>query len=722
MKRLVLPLLLAGVALGLVAYARWSFSGEGEVRLRLAAIKHGRFYRIGETIPIHLAFSSRVQGRFRINEAHYDRSGRMEFEHFHMTPAGGAVDPMANLNPGSMGGLTGVSFLTRQPWTIDLDLNEWVRFTKPGIYKLTVSSERVEVADTSAPGGSAPVALRSNEIFLRIVAADSAWQKRTYRNAVAALNSPNSNDERADIKAREKAFATLRFLGTPEATRELAQRLRGEARGGTDFTCYIGLVTSPERAEARAALGDALSDPDHPIGETFLNALSKTRSADDTTGTEYADRKRALESLVGALPKKRGKGFTISLSTALFGAWNSKALPQGTVDGLVSQMLARFDELPTSEQESLLGSRWDKIRSPALLPLLRRCVEASDSGRLAAIALKRWYELDPAGARPFVMEEIVRPEPRFGAGELGMLSDETLPEVDQILVDHFQAEPSDNLASLIARYSSPAMLPQILPLVDSRIGKGSCAVMASLLAYVLRVDSETGRPRIERAIAARGPDDTGCAERTLSDVAAIHPAPVLEEIALRLLDDPDPRFAVEAAGLLRNDGSAGAEPVLRQRFEKWSQQWSGHEREMDLAFFENQQDRIEQLLLGRALVEALIKGQNWLADKPKLERLQTCSAVKEIQLQLTSGIRYWDAAGVRLLVQPSADRFWGTVAQYASDDLGKFKSKLEQFPASTHFVLTVSGTDNVGTREAVREIELFLASRDMSYIESGLDD
>ena len=39
--------------------------------------------------------------------------------------------------------------LSSEPWTIKLNLNEWVRFTRPGEYRLIVSSDRVEARDQS---------------------------------------------------------------------------------------------------------------------------------------------------------------------------------------------------------------------------------------------------------------------------------------------------------------------------------------------------------------------------------------------------------------------------------------------------------------------------------------------------------------------------------------------------------------------------------------------
>ena len=51
-------------------------------------------FRIGEIIPLKLSFSSAARSRYQINTAQYDRSGRMDYERFELSPADGAVDPL----------------------------------------------------------------------------------------------------------------------------------------------------------------------------------------------------------------------------------------------------------------------------------------------------------------------------------------------------------------------------------------------------------------------------------------------------------------------------------------------------------------------------------------------------------------------------------------------------------------------------------------------------
>src|SRR6185503_1079502 len=178
---------------------------------------------------------------------------------------------------------------------------------------------------------------------------------------------------------------------------------------------------------------------------------------------------------------------------------------------------------------------------------------------------------------PAFITEISRTRPRYGARVLGILPDKTLPELDSILAEHLSAssdlDGSSNIASLIARYSTDAILSQVTEQLDKHLGKLACAIQDPLLAYVLRVNPEVAQPLIERAVAARGEDFSACNHELFQLISEIHYDPVLEKIAIRSLDDPDPQVAMTAATMLGRFGSPDAESALWQRFESWSEKW-----------------------------------------------------------------------------------------------------------------------------------------------------
>jgi hypothetical protein len=92
-------------------------------------------FQLGEVIPIELSFTSSVPKHYQLNMARYDRSGRMNYETFRVTPQEGTRDPLQMYFAfGGFigGGLTNFQFLSREPATIKLVLNEWVNFERPG--------------------------------------------------------------------------------------------------------------------------------------------------------------------------------------------------------------------------------------------------------------------------------------------------------------------------------------------------------------------------------------------------------------------------------------------------------------------------------------------------------------------------------------------------------------------------------------------------------------
>ena len=724
----ILLLLLPG---GAACSAQPIPDGDPAVVLRISIVGDQREFHIGETIPLRLAFSSDAKNHYQVDTAQYDRSGRMTSEHFNITPASGAVDPLADYSPGIGGGLRGFQFLTTKPWTITLNLNEWVRFTRPGEYRLVVSSTRVSVRDPSSPFGASQVTSRSNEIPLTIVPASRKWQIEVLKQAVIDLNvaepiSPQDLEQYA--RKRKQALETLRFLGTPEATRELAKWMRADANGAFDYICMLGLISSPYPDTARGALEEELAKRDHPIDGNFLAALKAVSSASNGPGPNWREQQRkAVEELLAVLPNKQGKALSVSLRTAAYEAWNAGTLPKQTTDALAQALIARFDQLPASDQRFLLTDRWDKIASPSMLPILRRYAEsyhyypnsreidAPESLQVSSTALQRWYELDPAGARPAIIREITRPRPRYDARVLGMLPDKTLPEVDSALAEHFVASNdvggSANLASLIARYATEAILPQVTFKLDSLIGKWSCAIQSPILAYLLRVSPELARPRINEALAH---GEFGCSHEMFQEISEITYNPVLEEIGIRGLDDPDPRVAMTAATMLGKFGSAAAEAPLWQRYTVWAAAWEGREADLDLTLADDTGDRGDQLGLGQNLMMAIATGKSWLTDGSKLRQLSHLTKVRRVRDQLDRFVDMWKSQplDISFSENPAPAGFQARVAQYHFRSMEALEEKLAQFPAQTKFALSVSYAD-LEERRSLSELRSVLAKHNL---------
>src|SRR5262245_829486 len=103
-----------------------------DVRLEVHVKNDQSTFYIGQIIPIELLVSSSTPKAYQLDMANYDRSGRMSIEQFRVEPSAGWVDPIGSYLGGIGGGLRGIQMLSNEPTTVELQLNEWVRFDKPG--------------------------------------------------------------------------------------------------------------------------------------------------------------------------------------------------------------------------------------------------------------------------------------------------------------------------------------------------------------------------------------------------------------------------------------------------------------------------------------------------------------------------------------------------------------------------------------------------------------
>src|SRR5262249_18444446 len=147
-----------------------------------------REFHPGEIIPLELEFASGVPRRFAVDGRTSDRSGQLTIDDFTLTPADGAADPMRDYF-GSIdgfigGGLGTTSLLGAGTVIVPLDLNDWLRFARPGPFRLSVRSRRV--TDTAS---RAVVPVASNSVSFTIVPRDAAWETTPLTEARRLLDA-----------------------------------------------------------------------------------------------------------------------------------------------------------------------------------------------------------------------------------------------------------------------------------------------------------------------------------------------------------------------------------------------------------------------------------------------------------------------------------------------------------------------------------------------------
>jgi hypothetical protein len=442
-------------------------------------------YQIGERIPIDLSFTGPGNKQFEITMASYDRSGRMAYEQFDVEPNSGWSDPLA-LYFGSQGGSAGggissLGVLSSTPTVTHLNLNEWVRFDQPGSYTVVVTSHRIGDSLDANRTISHPsdLIVKSNPIHLKILPANSTWQKAKLAAIIDEL-SGHPAASGIQLPAREAAVADLRYLGTPEAAQVIAQHLRDD-EPAMMYQCTFGLIGLPEsvRPKAIAAMDKLIHDPDFPISSWFITTLSVLQIVAQEPERQQTEKvhlgDETWESVLEALPAKRGSARAATVQT-LLGSHPKEITEQMKLE-LGDILRGSLSDLPAEKQVSELRYDWDQIGSPSLLPTLQQLAKLplKDPGNnistiytsreLKSIALERWYQLDPDGARREAIRQIGSAHPSMTAESLYFLEKESLPQFESIWAAAFMGATDYRqemvFASLLAHYGSGSAVPTV---------------------------------------------------------------------------------------------------------------------------------------------------------------------------------------------------------------------------------------------------------------------
>jgi hypothetical protein len=691
-------------------------------------------FRQGEVIALELAFSSTQPGAYHLDSATYDRSGRLDIDTFHVDPQGGTSDPLYDyfsFGGGFMGGgLRGNPALEAKPYVVNADLNEWHRFDRPGRYRLYVTSSRVGRGRPFG-GEAAPLTVTSNTIEFEVVPAEAAWARQTLARALAVIDS---HDKGADLRA---ACRVLRFLGTADAARAMVKRFDGrDGDGGCDFEYDFGLRATPQRALSVAEMERQIVAPEHGVTGEFIQVLSflsflqqnaaplppYPKGGDETAAKLWRDEydrrwgrynetvSKYAERLAASVFAKAGRARAVSLDTLVSlreaSRREGKTTEEAQADAaLTGALVSSFTDLPADTQARLLEFEWRQVSGPAMLPVLRRIYQhpSKTNGQLTGLALRRIYELSPEEGRRLILDEMRRPSVRIEPGVLGMLPDESLPEVDSLVAERLGAEDVDEetLLPLAERYATGAISAQLKAAYEEKVGRMACAPQAALLGYFLRVEPAYGAGLVERALASR--KDTGCYSFLFRDVARGRMSRELEALAVASLDDPDPALASDAAGVLGQHGSAEARDALLGRFEGWHEEWAGREKE--LASRNAGDPMAAPSRVESALLHALATSPAWLADAAMLEMLRSLCVTKNCADEAGSEIRQFGASVTVFFGLADEGAARASVAQYSDIPWAALKEKLLQFPKGTTFHWDSDGPGTEADARAFLELK-----------------
>ena len=662
-------------------------------------------------IPIQLEFTSPIAKRFVVDNAIYDRSGRLTIDEFSLEPNERVSDPLLDYFGSGAGfiggGLRGMPVLGDKPATIDLELNDWFRLDEPGAYRLSTRSRRV--IDDTQPSRT-EITVESNEVTFEILPRDPAWEAQQLAAAVGVLDGKSGN--------QRQACRTLRFLGTDAAVDEMVKRYDDNA-SGCGFEYMTGLFSASHRDYVVRRMEAGLGASDQPVTRNYLRTLAVLSAYKDHPELRPAQTRqtkgrmppsRDLEPLseltaaaeakyaaivAAALPGKTAQARAIILAERLDSSARHDTAPAGSDDDR-KQIAASFSALSADRQITLLQYEWRRIEGPAMLPLLRAIVSNASTAPsgLLDVALRRLYQLVPAEGRTFILDQIRNPLAGVSLKTLGALPDRELPELDDVLAANLDGDrrPFEIRAELLQRYASPAVAPRVLARYGNDIGRLACRPQAALLAYFTRADEKTGATLLDRALASRA--QTGCFRRAIRDVATYHMGAAVEAAAVAHLDDPDPEVVASAAETLGRFGSAKAVSPLRARLERFHDEWRDRGAELRFSYVRLEaRSQAGQAMVELSLLQALAKGRAWLSERAALADLRALCVTDNCRQHADQMLAASQNAAITIVRLEGPDDSFITIAQYDLSSVAALEEKLAQYPAGAVFTLELSNLD-----------------------------
>jgi hypothetical protein len=656
-------------------------------------------FREGEIIPLTLSFTSTAHKRYWAENRNYDRSGRLSLETYCVEPT--ARDPLADyFSTGAFisGGLGGDQQLSEKPFTASAELNEW-RQPGPGHYRLYVVSHRVWRPPDSGeptPYGRVLVTLRSNTIEFDVMKADPDWLAGQLQEATADYQNTTGGQQM-------EAARRLRFLNTKESAETLARLFWGlnDQPGGGDL--MLGLLGSPYRAEAITVMQREISDPDHPITQNFLYALTKLQIEADPAWApptfnparrgawqEYWGKRRgherelmraAVSATAAALPLKTGRARALTVQTL---AESPDLLSSATASQMRQQLIAVWDDLPEKTKLELIQYRWPLIAGPEMLPILEQFVSGpaapymTDASMARDAALKHIFELDPDEGRSLILRDLRDPKAHPSLSLVKLLSaDELRPIVRQAVERIGKHDAPDLDYHLLELFGDKSALSVAERVFNDHTGQWACDPQDAMLRYFLRLDPEFGVSAVEASLAAR--KTTGCYRMLLQDLGKA--LPKAQQVAINALDDKDLEVANDAALALGRWGTPKAESALWARLKRFHKEWQGREGELrstpDYSSAIARAAAFESTLVG-----SIATGTNWICGPEKFERLRALASPRQ-QIRISEWSKEWERGEASIIPDwfPEDQLSFG-VLQYSNLDEEQFRAKLSQMPAA----------------------------------------
>jgi hypothetical protein len=633
------------------------------------AVRDGqKRFRIGERITLDYTFTADAPGKFLAGATNKDQSGRSMYEKFVVDRPDDAADPLAGffeLYSALYCSHLQMPQTARQPLgpstpaTNSVSLTQYLRFRKPGHYRLYAITQQViradakpvriqprnpprpSVDDPSLLSGmydfGGPPLTSDNIVEIEVLTQDM----KAAREEVEAIIARSKG--RPDPVLAAPDAVRLFEIGTPQARQAAVQLYPSNSiyyrSNSGPYETQAAMLAAPDRSEAIELIRQRLLNPAIVPDQDLLAILpvlqvtQKTPglTADDIRngGRLNGDRLRNLvmtnivaeyHALMASLDQRAAadRAATIRLLHLNLGITKACSipipLPAEDAEKLKRLHWATLLDLPERDLNTdVFNLRWaEGVPQEQLLPVLEKAYNnlAIKSDQTRVVILRSIAGYDPELAGKLFRRRVID---QGWTPELSNFLQESWyeyfggPDLDEYFGKVFSSAHTEEMernAPLLARFGTAAVLPQIKQVYEVQDAKWPCQVQAGMLAYFLRVAPAYGAPQARIALEKSYADkDLNCREQSLlASIAFLYQAPQLETLANEALDDARPLAAVGAAKTI-NIVNARQMPYQRllERLQKLHEEWPDYaSHASDSAYTSRWKlgyDRLEEILV-----------------------------------------------------------------------------------------------------------------------------
>ena len=466
---------------------------------------------------------------------------------------------------------------------IPIVLHQGFVFREPGHYEVRVTTHRlIPRSEPDASGNTGISGITTNAVGIDVAAMPPGVESSLVSNLTSEIASADMRTA-SGRKAHKDAVDRLAALEGDEALHAKIDLMLKEDDDMRQATT-VALATTRNLQLQLSLLDAAWKDVQHPPIYDLPGALQQTRAllrgqtlpgwvmAAGTSGSDNATKIAAeehaadMDVLLRSLPARSGA----SRAAAAYYLLEDRSLSPAQVEIAKPFAIESFPQMDNIAQHMLLETAWPAIRDPALLAPLRTMLDKSPTDK---DAVKRLIELDPVGAKPYVIRAVCDPQSFVPLDSVAALPDATLPEVDGCLSALLRVPPSgpsdvwQRRAMLAARFASPAIVPFV------RQGWKNSMQDGPILALLLRYQPTEALSKMQVISPAEWMDTFYYVNKAFKARGASFPRELLDWLRGHLKEGTD-----EDAGFAAYELSQGGAPedraVLEERLALVRSQWS----------------------------------------------------------------------------------------------------------------------------------------------------